>query len=177
MENKKCFKCNVEKPLALFYKHKQMGDGHLNKCIDCAKKDVQERSNLLKTNKDWIEKERARGREKYERLNYKGKNKPTRENKAKFISSYFHKFPEKEYAHIKSQRISTLIKGNQNHHWSYNKEHVMDVIELTVKEHNKLHRYTIYDQERMMYRKVNNGELIDSREKCLSFISEIKDLI
>lgn len=43
MHNSKiCFKCNVHQPLTEFYAHKQMADGHLNKCKTCTKRDTKE---------------------------------------------------------------------------------------------------------------------------------------
>jgi hypothetical protein len=38
--NKTCFICKSIKPINSFYKHPQMPDGHVNKCIDCTKRAV-----------------------------------------------------------------------------------------------------------------------------------------
>ena len=58
IQSKECFKCNVIKPLFDFYKHPEMGDGHLNKCKECTKKDAN------KHRSENIEKIRAYDRER-----------------------------------------------------------------------------------------------------------------
>jgi hypothetical protein len=162
---KKCFKCGELKELTEFYKHKQMGDGYLNKCKPCTKKDVKE--NYSKNSEDqlYVERERARGRKKYHRL-YTGTAKANNERNIKYHDLY----PEKKKANVVSQRVKPPHPGLEKHHWSYNEEHYKDLIFITKREHMKAHRFIVYDQERMMYRRYDNNELLDAKEKHESFI-------
>jgi hypothetical protein len=169
---KKCFKCNEIKELSSFYKHKAMKDGHLNKCVDCTKKDVREREDSLKDNPEWIESEKKRHRDKYHRLNYKDKHKPTPEMKAKAMSNYNSKYPEKVRARNKSSHLKAEVKGNHLHHWSYAEGFEKDVIELTVKDHNLIHRFMEYEQKTMCYKaKLWDGELLNTKFKHLEYIT------
>ena len=174
---KKCFKCGVEKSIGSFYVHKQMKDGHLNKCIDCTKNDSKERELKLRCNPEWLEKEKKRSREKYYRLDYKTKYKP--DSYVGLENKFRKKYPEKYKANMAVNIIKT--KG-EKHHWSYNIEHHKDFIELDKKTHNKLHRYTIYDQERMMYRcaitinEFKQGEGFDSKFIHNRYLMEINNL-
>lgn len=58
---KTCFKCEAERPLTEFYKHKQMADGHLNKCKDCTKNDVFKRRHGSQSRERVLAYDRKRG--------------------------------------------------------------------------------------------------------------------
>jgi hypothetical protein len=164
-----CFKCEIEKPLDDFYKHKDTSDGFLNKCKSCTKQDSINRETKLRENPLFIEKERERAREKYYRLNYKQKHKPSFEKKKEYIKNYKEKYPEKYLAKNQSFYLQRS-EGNELHHWSYLKEHWTDVIELSIRHHALAHRYLIYDQERMQYRTLENI-LLDTKEEHKQYIN------
>lgn len=165
---KQCFKCKRTLPLSEYYPHKQMGDGHLNMCKDCTRNDTKNRSELLKeTDPDYVHKERKRGRDKYRRL-YVGTGYAKPENNKR----YNLKFPEKGKAKSMSANLKKPFQGAEKHHWSYNEEHYKDVIWLTKKEHGKAHRFIVYDQERKMYRRVDNMELLETKERHDAYIRD-----
>ena len=160
---KKCKKCGNVKNETEFY-------GVQGECKTCTKIRVKERYNNLIRNPDYVENERKRCRDKYFRL-YVGK-KQNPEIKKKSMKNYKEKYPEKYRAKKLSQRIKPPI-GFEKHHWNYNEGFEKDVLFMTNEEHNLLHRYSIYDQERMMYRKLN-GELLDSMDKLKEYFWNIK---
>jgi len=167
-----CFKCNQEKPYSEYYKHKQMGDGYLGKCKECAKKDAA--IQLEKNLKDpvWVEKEAIRTREKGRRI--KRDRSAYADVKRSIDKIYQNNYPEKRKAHTVAQRLPKT-KGNHLHHWSYNQEHYKDVIELSTREHFKAHRFLIYDQERLMYRRIDTMELLDTKDKHEAYIRDCID--
>lgn len=167
---KTCLKCQVEKPLSEFYAHPKMKDGYLNKCKDCVRLYSKLSAEKKSTNPKWVESERTRHREKYHRLGYREKHRPTPEMKKQIIGNYRKRYPEK----IKCGLIAKGVNppGMHAHHWSYNEVHGKDVFFLTVKEHNLIHRHMKYDQSVFMYRKLS-GELLNTRKKHENHIKKI----
>ena len=144
-----------------------MGDGYLNKCKACTKKDTKQRTNTLMVNPDFVESERKRGREKYYRLYGYIKKDP--EVKKRDMMKYHQKYPEKRIAHLSAQHVKVL--NGHGHHWSYNEQHYKDVIDISEKDHHKAHRFIVYDQEQMMYRRNDTMELLDTKERHLEWIN------
>lgn len=89
-----CFKCNIKKPLSDFYKHKQMADGHLNKCKECAKKDVHHHRHESPSRERILAYDRERG------------NRQSKE----YRDEYKEKYPKKYKAHC---MVNNAIRGKR----------------------------------------------------------------
>lgn len=140
-----------------------MADGRLGACKDCCKARAKIRWEEKMKSPVFAESERARQR-------IKGS---TRRNgvrvKGEIDRKYKSKFPEKKFAINFSQRIPVRFPGNHAHHWSYNREHWMDVIELRQKLHKKAHKFMDYDADLFLYR-TKAGVLLDTKAAHYDYI-------
>ena len=143
METKVCFKCLSEKPISDFYRHPRMGDGHLNKCKKCAKKDVADRIKIKEKDFNWVLSERKRHRQKSRKYREEGKKYKKSDYKKWLLQN-----PEKKKAHMevknalrsgRMHRHPCCICGNKAHahHEDYSKP--LEVIWLCPKHHGERH--------------------------------------
>ena len=136
MQEKKCFKCGRTLPIEEFYAHSQMADGHLNKCKECTRNDVIRDYNRKSQDESWMDKERARGREKYKRLNY---------SKRPFANKTRRDFPGCNGAACALKRRGYDLEGKEAHHWNYNLPH--SVFLLSRKAHHRIHTFIKMSRE------------------------------
>lgn len=163
---KKCINCNLEKDISSYYKHKQMADGHLNKCKDCCKKQQIQRHHEKSKDPEWVESERKRSREKYDRLGYVNKQKVWDGSKPWKKTSTYRNL----------SRDLNVQKGFECHHWSYNEKHLKSVFILKTKVHRQAHQFLIFDENHLMYR-TKQGVLLDSKEKHEKYLIDIGVLV
>lgn len=138
---KTCFKCLTAKPLEAFYKHAQMGDGHLNKCKECTKKDANAHR-LLNL-------ERIRS---YDRMRASQPHRVA--NRLRIVSEYTDRFPNRKKANtavgnaLRDGRLTRQpcwVCGEKAvaHHPDYDRP--LDVVWLCQAHHKQTHALVAND--------------------------------
>jgi len=134
---KTCRECGAEKTLDQYYKHSAMGDGHLNKCIECVKSRV-------KKHRD----------ENIDRIKEYAKTEAGKLAHKKAAQNYHERYPLKKAAHymlgnavrdgkIKRQEFCSecgSTKKVEAHHDDYSKP--FDVRWLCEVCHKEWHRHS-----------------------------------
>lgn len=142
MSTHKCHHCKTDKTADQFYTNLRYSNGLCPTCKECCRALSAER-----------------------RKNTKARNSLTHKFHVKKIERY----TEKERAKEAVKKYT--ITGKHLHHWSYRKEHRLQVFLVTPTEHALLHKYTKYDPERHQYRTTENV-LLDDMKEYITYIKE-----
>ena len=170
-----CNTCNIEKPVSEYY----IVAGRLErKCKECKKiysKELRIRKSL---DESWLQKERDRAKEKWRRLYKSSGRKPSVNQTRKYLKDkrYRDSNKEKKAAWDAVRRSGLKSLSGELHHWSYKKEHQLDVIDITKEIHSLIHSQVVYDKASCMYRRLDNGELMDTKDKHIAFVKSVISL-
>lgn len=139
-----------------------MGDGHLNKCKDCTKAGAHNRWVEKSKDPEWMEKERARGREKFQRLGYREKYKATS----------LRSFLPNTYVNVERKlRQHGLVKvGFEFHHWNY---HILNsVFRVSRKAHKCIHRHMTFNRDDL-YCYEEDGTRLTSEKQAEDYFNSV----
>lgn len=162
MNQRVCIKCFITKDISDYYVSRGVPS---TECKLCTLKRHKRNREQNKQNKDYVLKERERCREKYhknEKYRVKQKGNPA------YTKKHSEKYPEKVLA-WKAIHKFPKDRNFALHHWSYLPEHRTEVIRLSRSDHYFIHRFMVYDQEEMMYRRLDNDKLLDTLEKHIRY--------
>jgi hypothetical protein len=134
---KQCFKCGETKPLAAFYTHSRMADGHLNKCKECTKRDVGVHYQATRPEQALYERKRAQTPDRKQQ-----QSKHQRQGRTKHRNRYLARAAvgnAVKDGRIKKQPCETCgtIEGVEAHHDDYSKP--LDVRWLCFAHHCQTH--------------------------------------
>lgn len=147
-----CKKCDTEKGVDFYNKDRS--------CKDCRKKSVRLRSKEKSEDPNWVERERARNREKYVRLGYKDKQKEWDKDKVWKNTS----------AYKNLHRDLKIPKGIAAHHWSYADDKLRDVVLMNNRDHKAFHELIELDIKKRIFKVKATGESLFRRNRHLMFI-------
>lgn len=165
MENFKCKQCKETLPVSEFYRNKNCREGHEPKCKSCIRSSANDRYQMKsRTDPEWVFNERNRTRIAG---NVARANGNDRQHPRKDIDKDCPKYGASKAAHALSRE-----SGFHNHHWSYQEDHWKDTVKLRISDHYKIHRFTIYDSERLQYRTIH-GVLLDTRASAEHYYSKV----
>lgn len=150
---KVCRECNTEKPLSEFYKHSQMMDGHLNKCIPCVKSRVHKHRKVnLEKIREYDKKRASKPHRVQARKDYQ-QTDVGKLAKKKAVDAYYKRYPMTYAAHVitgNAVRDGRLFQATscsvcnstekiEGHHDDYTKP--MEVRWLCNKCHREWHKH------------------------------------
>ena len=148
-----------------------MADGHLNKCKECAKTDVHNKYQENVQDPSYVEKERARGRNKYKRLygNFNPELFDVRPRERNFNEYQGSKAKDARRAVLVRQPWLNLPKETQVHHWSYKEPYQVFIVSKKI--HYAIHHLTRYVKESECFVDLQTGEMLDTLDKYKSWLS------
>jgi len=148
---KTCRECQIEKPMTEYYKHKEMADGHLNKCKSCVRFRVAIYTEKNAEYYRQYDKERANLPHRVAARKAYAKTEAGKLAIKKAHQSYVENYPLRRAAHIitgnairngilKKQPCLICGENSEAHHPDYSRP--LDVIWLCTKHHKETHKLT-----------------------------------